>query len=133
MRILYVCNGNSFRSPAAEALTRKYHPKLEVESAGIRIATHIAGNTKQFLKQKDAEQYLKPRPDQLTQRAIDEADIIIVMQEEQKKFIEDSFHLQNKEIKVWRIEDPIKPKINPEEVLTEIKEKVKNLPKYDNN
>ncbi|PSO45654.1 MAG: hypothetical protein BRC22_00690 [Parcubacteria group bacterium QH_9_35_7] len=127
MRILYVCNGNSFRSPAAEGLTRKYHPDLEVESAGIRIATHIAENTKQFLKQRDAEKYLKSRPDQLTQRAIDEADIIIAMQKEQKEFIEDSFHLEDKEFKVWNIEDPITPKITPKEALNKIEKKVKNL------
>ncbi|UCH71344.1 MAG: low molecular weight protein arginine phosphatase, partial [Candidatus Bathyarchaeota archaeon] len=34
MKVLFVCTGNSFRSPVAEALLKKLRNDLEVESAG---------------------------------------------------------------------------------------------------
>lgn len=46
MRVLYICTGNSFRSPVAEALTRKYKPEFEVEPAGVQPLR----NTFKYLK-----------------------------------------------------------------------------------
>ncbi|MHA2405466.1 MAG: arsenate-mycothiol transferase ArsC, partial [Candidatus Hermodarchaeia archaeon] len=34
MKVLFVCTGNACRSPAAEALLKKFNPQIDVDSAG---------------------------------------------------------------------------------------------------
>lgn len=127
MRILYVCTGNSFRSTAAEALTRKYRSDLEVESAGTQPVGHIAGPTRKFLKKEDAEQYLKPKPESISQAAINRADTVVCMMPHHRQYIEQNYDLSEVEMRVWDVEDGIKPGIDPEEQLEKIRDKVKNL------
>lgn len=124
MRILYVCTGNCFRSPTAEALTRKYKD-IEVESAGTNPTNFIANVAKELLEKDKALKYVKKMPDPITQRAIDEADVTIVMEEDHKKYIEDNF--KSKKIIVWHIEDPIMGRVSPETAFNQIKAKVKAL------
>lgn len=126
MRILYICTGNAFRSPAAEALTRKYRPELEVESAGTDGASHIPDNVKELLEEEGALKYVKEEPEVVSQRAIDDADLIIVMMEEHRKHLLDNFDVDT-EIRVWDIEDPIKPDISPRRAFSQVKNKVKEL------
>lgn len=127
MRILYVCTGNSSRSPIAEALTRKYKPELEVESAGTEPAAEVAENIEELLAQEDALQYLKPTPDPVSQRAVDEADLIVAMEERHRDYLLENFEVSESEVQVWRIEDPVSPDMEPEDVVEEIKGKIKQL------
>ncbi|MFP4115635.1 MAG: hypothetical protein ACLFTQ_00305 [Candidatus Aenigmatarchaeota archaeon] len=127
MRVLYVCTGNSFRSPVAEALTRKYRPKLEVESAGTDPASHIAENGKELLEVEGAFEYVKPDPDPLSQRALDKADTAVAMKDRHKKYILENFGADEENIEVWDVEDPIGFDVDPEEAFHEIKEKVRKL------
>ena len=127
MRILYICTGNSYRSPLAESLTRKIRPEIEVESAGIHAVNEVAEVTKNQLEKMDAVQYVKPRPDQISQRAIDEADRVVCMMPKHSEYIKRNFEIDPGKIEVWNIEDPIHPDIKPEEAFEEIEEEVRDI------
>ncbi|MFB6241637.1 MAG: low molecular weight phosphatase family protein [Candidatus Nanosalina sp.] len=127
MRILYICTGNSHRSPVAEALTRKYHKDLEVESAGTDAAGHIADIARKELEEEGAEEFLKTGPDQLSERAVKEADKVVCMMPRHERFLERNFDVEDKDLEVWRVEDPINPGVEEEEAFNEIKRRVKNL------
>lgn len=126
MRVLFVCTGNSFRSPVAEALTRKYRPHMEVESAGINPANSIAGNARELLKKECASKYAKPKPEPVTKEAVEKADLIVVMGRKHEKYLIDNFKVPKSEIRNWNIKDPINPDIRAKETFRKIKEKLKN-------
>lgn len=113
MRVLYVCTGNSFRSPVAEALTRRFRPEMEVESAGTDSTDHIAENARELLEEQNAVQYVKPQPDQLSRRALEEADVVVTMTDKHKKYILDNYDINEEKIEVWEIDDPVNPSVSP--------------------
>ena len=127
MRILYVCTGNSFRSVVAEALSRRFRPGLEVESAGIHPTDHIAENAKELLKYEHAEKHVKPSPDRISKRAIDEADLVIAMMPEHRSFILNNFDVDEDKLRVWHVFDPIKPEVEPMESFIKIREKIRTI------
>ncbi|MDY6776552.1 MAG: low molecular weight phosphatase family protein [Candidatus Nanohaloarchaea archaeon] len=125
--MLYICRGNSFRSPVAEALTRRFHTGTEVESAGTRPANRISEEARRLLEEDGAEQYLKPEPERISQRAVKEADRIIAMTSYQRKYVEERFPEQRSKIRVWKVPDPLTPEITPEESYHRIRNRVRNL------
>ena len=54
MKVLFVCHGNAYRSPLAEALLKKLRPDLKVDSAGLHVAIPISGEIKEHLKKVNA-------------------------------------------------------------------------------
>lgn len=127
MKIIYVCTGNSFRSPVAEALTRKYKPHLEVESAGTSPASRIAGVARELLENINAQEYLKPDTEGVTKTVVEGADLAVVMEEEHENHLLENFGVSREKIENWNIVDPINPDIEPERVFEEIEERVKEL------
>ena len=106
MKILFVCTGNAYRSPYAEALLKKLRPDLEVDSAGLHVAIPIARETRNYLNKLCAEQYLKRYPESLDQKNLRNYDLIVAMQSRHKNAVLRKCPECEKRIVVWNIEDP---------------------------
>jgi len=128
MKILFICTGNSYRSPVAEALLKKIRGDLEVESAGTQPAGMIAPNAKKFLERENALEKLKRRPEGIGQKNVEEYDLIVAMKQNHKNEILRLYPQTEDRIEVWNIDDPIYlPYGSDEEVFEEIKRKVMEL------
>lgn len=128
MKILFVCTGNSFRSPVAEALLKKVRGDLEVESAGTQSAGMVASNAKKFLEKENALKNLKEAPEGIDQKDLEEYDLIIAMKQNHKNEILRRYPQMEDRIQVWNIDDPIHlPYGSDKEVFEEIKRKVLEL------
>jgi len=127
MKILFVCTGNSYRSPVAETLLKKVRGDLEVESVGTDPAGMIASNAKKFLEKENALKNLKGAPEGIDQKNLEEYDLIIAMKQNHKNEILRRYPQMEDRIQVWEIDDPIYlPYGSDKEVFEEIKRKVLN-------
>jgi len=129
MKALFVCTGNSFRSPVAEALLKKLRKDIEVKSAGTEPAHGIAPNAKELLEKENASTYLKEKPEALNEKTVAEADLIVVMKEKHKQEIMRRYSSNVEEkIRVWNIEDPLFLPAGHDKIIFEIiKKKVEDL------
>lgn len=128
MKILFVCTGNSFRSPVAEALLKKLRGDLEVDSAGTHPASIIAPNAKRLLERDNASKNLKKTPEGIEQKNLEEYDLIVAMKEEHRGYLLKGCPQLSEKILVWNIDDPyLLPAGSDRRILKEIKEKVREL------
>lgn len=128
MKVLFVCWGNAYRSPVAEALLKKLRPEWKVESAGVNPAGFISNLAKQFLVEENAERYLKSYPESLEEKNLNEYDVIVVMEERIKRMIIDGYPECQHKIVVWNIEDPyFLPREEARRIFNQIKEEVFKL------
>ena len=85
--ILFICTGNTCRSPMIMALLKKLHPDLLVDSAGIYSwGEEISENSVKALETEgiDLSAYIsKP----ITQDLLDQADLIITATKEHKAML----------------------------------------------
>lgn len=93
MRILFVCTGNTCRSPIAEALFRQKAKGMEVEvrSAGVVAfaGDSASPQTQRVLKEYGIHHYHEAK--RLDRQLIDWADLVLTMTGGQKKAIADAF------------------------------------------
>lgn len=90
--ILTVCIGNICRSPMAEALLRHRLPSVTVQSAGIAALTGhpAAAHAVDLLRESDID-IATHRARQLTGLMCEQADLILVMEGEHKRIIEQRY------------------------------------------
>jgi protein-tyrosine phosphatase len=129
LKVLFVCSGNSYRSPVAEALLRKYAPKgIEVDSAGTSPISWISNHARQFLEREDASKYLKTHPEGLETGRLRDYDVIVAMEMKHRFSILRRCPEAVDRIEVWNIDDPYDTSAEYEEkVYQEIKTKVEKL------
>ncbi|MGB9853977.1 MAG: low molecular weight phosphatase family protein [Candidatus Bathyarchaeales archaeon] len=106
LKVLFVCSGNVYRSPLAEALLRKIRPDWVVDSAGIRLVIPIAEEVKEFLKEENAEKFLKTAPESLSSKRLMDYDVIVAMEDIHKEYVLSLCPKCKDKIVVWNIPDP---------------------------
>lgn len=128
MKVLFVCSGNAFRSPVAEALLKKFRPEIEVDSAGTHPAIPVSETARKYLAKENAEQYLKKVSEGLDSKQLDEYDLIVAMKPEHKEVVLSRCPQCAGKIVVWNIDDPyFLPHGFTEKIFKQIKDKVAEL------
>jgi len=128
MKILFVCSGNSHRSPLAEALLKKLRPDLQVDSAGLRVAIPVSEEVKLYLAKENADRYLKKIPEALVSKQLREYDLIIGMDQRHKDTVLVLCPECESRVVVWNIEDPyFMDREDAERIYRKIEKKVAEL------
>ena len=128
LKVLFVCSGNVYRSPLAEALLRKIRPNWVVDSAGMRIVIPIAEEVKEFLKEENAEKFLKNNPETLSGKRLMDYDVIVAMESVHKEYVLSLCPQCKDKIVVWNIPDPyLMDKEAMWKIFKQIKKKVMEL------
>ena len=128
MKVLFVCWGNAYRSPVAEALLKKLRPEWKIDSAGINPANFISDLARQFLAEENAEKYLKGYPESLEEKKLSEYDVIVVMEEKLRRMVIERCPSCAGRIVVWNVEDPyFLPRKEARRIFNLIKDKVSEL------
>jgi len=114
----------------AEALLKKAKPDWSVDSAGIHVAIPIADEIREFLKEENAEQYLKNSPESLGGKRLGDYDVIVAMEDRHRDYVLSLCPKCENKIVVWNVKDPyFMDKEDAEKVYEQIKEKVAELVK----
>ena len=128
MKVLFVCSGNAYRSPVAEALLKKLRSDIKVDSAGIHPAIPISEAAKKYLARENAHKYLKHAPEGLDKKELNTYDLIIAMKSKHKDIILSKCPKCENKIIVWNIDDPyFLPHGYAEKIFKQIKDKVLEL------
>jgi protein-tyrosine phosphatase len=128
MKVLFVCSGNAYRSPVAEALLKKFRPDIEVDSAGIDPAIPISELAMEYLAKENALQFLKRHPEGLDGKDLRSYDLIIAMEPRHQHAILRKCPECAEKVVVWNIDDPyFLPQGYAEKIFNLIKRKVRTL------
>ena len=127
MKVLFVCHGNAYRSPLAEALLKKLRPDLTVDSAGLQVVIPIAKKVKDYLIEHDAADFLKAFPESTEKKSLRTFDLIVAMESKHKQAVLKNCPDCEKRIVVWNIKDPYWEEEKAESIFNQIENRVKEL------
>ena len=130
MKILFVCSGNAYRSPLAEALLKKLRPDLEIDSAGLNIIIPISRQVREYLAKQNSTQYLKKTPQSIDEKKLRDYDLIVAMEHIHTNAILSICPECETRIVEWNIEDPyfLESK-DAKNIYAQIENKVEELAK----
>jgi protein-tyrosine-phosphatase len=130
MKILFVCSGNAYRSPLAEALLKKLRPDLEIDSAGLHVVIPISGQVRKYLAKQNAAQYLKKAPQSIDEKKLRVYDLIVAMEHIHTNAILSICPECETRIVEWNIEDPyFLENEDAKNIYVQIENKVEELAK----
>ena len=128
MKVLFVCSGNAYRSPVAEALLKKLKPEVDVDSAGIDPAIPISEAAKTYLARENAQKHLKNAPEGLDGKELSSYDLIVAMKPKHKEAILSKCPQCADKIVVWNVDDPyFLPHGYAEKIFMQIRNRVAEL------
>ena len=127
MKILFVCTGNAYRSPLADALLKKLKPDLTVDSAGLQVAIPIPKQVKDYLMEHNAVNFLKAFPESIEDKQLRTFDRIVAMESKHKQAVLRNCPECEKRIVVWNIKDPYWEEEEAENIFSQIENRVKEL------
>jgi len=128
VKVLFVCSGNAYRSPVAEALLKKLKPEVDVNSAGIDPVIPISEAAKTYLARENAQKHLKNAPEGLDGKELGRYDLIVTMKPKHKEAILSKCPQCVNKIVVWNIDDPyFLPCGYTEKIFKQIRDKVAEL------
>lgn len=128
MRILFVCSGNAYRSPVAEALLKKLKPQIIADSAGTNPAIPISEVAREYLSRENSQKYLKKTPESLDNKELASYDLVVAMEPKHSETISNKCPECADKTVVWHIEDPyFLPHGHAERIFQQIKDKVAEL------
>jgi protein-tyrosine phosphatase len=128
MKILFVCSGNAYRSPLAEALLKKMRPDLQVDSAGTLPEYRISREAREYSAKQNSTDHLKKVPEGLDTKPLSDYDLIVVMEQVHKNAVLNRCPQCGDKIDVWNIEDMGLNQPEYVEIINEqIRQKVKEL------
>ena len=128
MKVLFVCLGNVYRSPVAEALLKKFRPDIQVDSAGTNpVLPRISEGARKFLRMEKALDFLKAEPEGLDEKKLDKYDLIVAMKPHHKEIVLNKCQSCESKIVVWNIDDQYFLPRHETKIFHQIKNKAKNL------
>lgn len=91
MNILFVCTGNTCRSPMAAALLKEKHPQASVKSAGIFAQNNEPASDQAIAVMQEKDIILDHNAQTVTEQLLEWAELVLTMTETHKQSLRNLF------------------------------------------